>query len=284
MAKADEVPWVPFDFVKWLAACDGMPGHVELVYWRLTCLAYKAGDGVVKGARSRLAYRCKVTPEQYDDAIEQLHDDGKVIVHDDGVHLPNVIERLRDARDKMQAARERTANARKIAQIRRERDCSTDEAREIFRQMQEGEADAGNPALKTPEPEPEPEQPPPKPWQISAEDAAETWNAVTGGLGLPQVEKITDSRLKHLRARLKDHDGFQGLSGADLWRYACNQIKFSRFLLGKKPGLDWRANFDFAVRPDRFAKLIEGGYTDAVETEPQSGGGQLQDMLRRMGR
>jgi hypothetical protein len=284
MAKADEITWVPFDFVKWLAACDGMPGHVELVYWRLTCLAYKAGDGVVKGARSRLAYRCKVAPEQYDDAIEQLEGDGKVAVHDDGVHLPNVIERLRDARDKMAAKRERTANARKVAEIKRERNCSTDEARQIFRQMQEGKSDAGNPVSESPEQDPEPEQPQPKPWQISAEDAAETWNAVTGGLGLPQVEKITDSRLKHLRARLKDHDGFHDLSGADLWRYACNQIKFSRFLLGKKQGADWRANFDFAVRPDHFAKLIEGGYTDAVEIEPQSGGGQLQDMLRRMGR
>lgn len=72
------------------------------------------------------------------------------------------------------------------------------------------------------------------------------------GSGLAQVIKITDERMKRLKARIEDHGGQAIIDGI-------RQIPENDFLLGKgKEG--WKANFDWLLQPKSCAKLLEGGY------------------------
>jgi len=294
-----DVDWIPFEFLRWMTSCEGMPGPIELVFFRLTLQAYKSGIGFAQGSSLRLAARCKVDRATYDEAIEYLVEDGKVLVQDGGIAVPSAQKRLQDARDRIDESRNRTAKAREIAAIRRETDCTLKEARAVYAQRHgEGEAvteekpDSTAPVI---------EELPPKErtdntdrqtekqkpiWHVPAADAALIWNNNASSFGLPKVDKLTDSRLGHLRARLKDHDGFRDMHGLDLWSFACAQIQHSQFLLGKKGDRQWKANFDSMVRPDNFAKLIEGGYSDPIkpDDDPDEGGnGQLQSILSDWG-
>ena len=80
----------------------------------------------------------------------------------------------------------------------------------------------------------------------------QTWNSMAEAAGLSKVEKITDSRLRHLKARIADH-------GFDKLNEAFKRIPESPFLMG---GGDrgWKATIDSMIRPDNAAKLIEGAY------------------------
>lgn len=84
------------------------------------------------------------------------------------------------------------------------------------------------------------------------QQAVDDWNATADEHGLSRVQKLTKSRKAKLKARLKDAGGIEG------WRAALAKVSESPFLLGKES--DWRANFDFMLREERFAKLMEGGY------------------------
>lgn len=87
----------------------------------------------------------------------------------------------------------------------------------------------------------------------------DAWNAMAATCGLPQIEKLTDSRKGHLESRLAEH-------GADKIIAGIATVPKSKFLLGQNDR-KWRADFDWLVRPDRCAKLIEGGYLDDAEAK-----------------
>ena len=87
---------------------------------------------------------------------------------------------------------------------------------------------------------------------------AEAWNAMASQYGLAQVAKFTDTRKTHLKKRIEEH-------GAEKLIKAIDSIPDYPFLLGRSDS-GWKANFDWFIRPDRCAKLIEGGY------ERQEGG------------
>lgn len=84
-------------------------------------------------------------------------------------------------------------------------------------------------------------------------EAVEHFNAVAREVGLPQVERLTDKRMRHLRARLQD------LEGLGPWFGVVNSIRESPFLRGQKT--DWRCDFDWLVNQSNFVKVIEGKYT-----------------------
>ena len=87
------------------------------------------------------------------------------------------------------------------------------------------------------------------------------WNAMAKGSGLPVVEKITDSRRRSCRARLRE-DGLQAIA------CAIERIPRSPFLTGQTK--DWRADFDFLLRPDTVTKINEGKYDQSSKTDRQS--------------
>jgi len=81
---------------------------------------------------------------------------------------------------------------------------------------------------------------------------------------LPKVKTLTDTRKRYLRARWKEHPGM------DFWRELFEKVEASDFLTGRadygnrKPFI---ANFEWIIRPNNFAKILEGIY-DNRDSDP----------------
>lgn len=136
-----------------------------------------------------------------------------------------------------------------------------------------------NPNESKPEPEPEPyklEEPkgslpevtsgaPPsaQPVNVNAEAVAE-YNRAAGEVGWPKVQKMTPTRSKALRARLKDCGGMDG------WRHAIQSAAKSDFLCGRS-SRPWAGfSFDWLVKPQNFTKLMEGNYANRDHHHPSA--------------
>lgn len=78
------------------------------------------------------------------------------------------------------------------------------------------------------------------------------WNEMARAHGLTQVAKMTGQRPSKLKARIRDHGVTAIVTGIDM-------IPKSPFLMGKNDR-QWKADFDWLLRPDACTKLIEGGY------------------------
>lgn len=93
------------------------------------------------------------------------------------------------------------------------------------------------------------------------ENSVQAWNAMAQRVGLPAVRgRLTGSRLSMLKARIAEH-------GPDAIGEAIAAIERSPFCRGETKQ-DWRADFKFMVRPDNFAKLLEGGYDPPNRMHP----------------
>ena len=81
---------------------------------------------------------------------------------------------------------------------------------------------------------------------------------------LPKVKALTDTRKRYLRARWKEHPDM------DFWRELFEKVEASDFLTGRadygnrKPFI---ANFEWIIRPNNFAKILEGIY-DNRDSDP----------------
>ena len=83
--------------------------------------------------------------------------------------------------------------------------------------------------------------------------AVEFWNTMAAENGLPQVQRITETRHRKLRRRLAECGGLEG------WRVALAKVAESEFLKGNGPN-GWRADFDFILQQSSFTWLLEGVY------------------------
>jgi len=87
------------------------------------------------------------------------------------------------------------------------------------------------------------------------------WNSFAKQNDLAQVQKLTDTRKRHLKARLKDCGNLQDVI------HILHQTATSSFLMGEnKRG--WKMDFDFFVTESRFTKIAEGAY-DRSTSQPQ---------------
>ena len=85
--------------------------------------------------------------------------------------------------------------------------------------------------------------------------AVNAWNDMAQDTGLVRVQKLTNQRRPHLRARLKDGGGIEG------WRLAVHKVSEIGGLCGHgKTG--WKASFDWLLKEQAFTKLMEGAYDD----------------------
>ena len=73
------------------------------------------------------------------------------------------------------------------------------------------------------------------------------WNT----LPLPQIQKLSDTRKKHLSAIIKEY-------GIDKVLEVIDSISHSDFLTGKTK--EWKCNFDWAIKESNFLKIVEGNY------------------------
>lgn len=97
---------------------------------------------------------------------------------------------------------------------------------------------------------------------LAIDDVAEAvaaFNDMAARHGISQVQKMTDTRRKALRGRLKDCGGIEG------WRMALSKIEASDFLTGRSR--DWRCDFDWTTKPANFTKLMEGNYDNRTRPD-----------------
>lgn len=80
----------------------------------------------------------------------------------------------------------------------------------------------------------------------------EAWELRMVPQGFPAVRRMTGTRERHLRARLKENS-------FDDWQRAFAALERSAFCRGENDR-GWRADFDFLLQPKSFTKLIEGAY------------------------
>ena len=120
-----------------------------------------------------------------------------------------------------------------------------------------------NPSTHT---HPEGESPPTRKAAPASDDCAivvSAWNDMARAAGLRTCAKLSDTRRRRCRARLKD-DGLQAI------QRAIQQVPRSAFLRGDAG--DWAgANIDFLLRPDTVTKILEGQYDDRPASAPQRG-------------
>lgn len=80
---------------------------------------------------------------------------------------------------------------------------------------------------------------------------------------LPKVQRVTDARRKAVKARIKD-------VGLDTVLSVIEAANESDFLSGRVS--DWRATFDWIMKPANFAKILEGNYANRKRKQPEAGG------------
>jgi len=87
------------------------------------------------------------------------------------------------------------------------------------------------------------------------------YNEMLGDV-LPPVRFRSEWREKMVRARTKQY-----LKNLDGWKRYFEIVRRSPFLLGKKKGVDWRANFDWLIRPNNMTKVLDGVYLEGTFPE-----------------
>jgi len=97
------------------------------------------------------------------------------------------------------------------------------------------------------------ESPPPPSGE--AEAVMEAWNRMAETAGLPQVKMLSAGRRKHLLSRLRE-TAWRGV-----WAEAIAQVPTVPALCGRNDR-GWKANFDWFLRPESVAKLVEGRYSN----------------------
>ena len=81
----------------------------------------------------------------------------------------------------------------------------------------------------------------------------------------PRIKAWTGTRQSNLRTRWREDSKRQSL---DYWRRLFSHVAASPFLTGRVQGQGGRpfhAGLDWLVKPDNFAKVIEGRYHDKGE-------------------
>ena len=98
--------------------------------------------------------------------------------------------------------------------------------------------------LKENPPSPKGDTPP-----MKIEDFAESWNAMAKRASLPLVKALTKSRRAAFRQRLAEH-------GPEPFSTVLQAVEQSDFHRGKNDR-NWKADFDFVLKPDKFVRLLE---------------------------
>jgi hypothetical protein len=91
---------------------------------------------------------------------------------------------------------------------------------------------------------------------LTLEEVAEDWNAMAESVGLPLVRKLTPSRRRQFKVRLREYRDIED------WQRAFKTIRETPWMHGDN-ARGWRADFDFLLQSKSFTKLTEGAYGQA---------------------
>ena len=87
------------------------------------------------------------------------------------------------------------------------------------------------------------------------------WNAAVEHAGLPRVTRLSAARKRHVLARLKDEPDLA------VWSRAFALIAADPFCRGTNDR-GWRANFDYALRPEKCGRWLDLARTGPTEATP----------------
>lgn len=87
---------------------------------------------------------------------------------------------------------------------------------------------------------------------LTSTEIVEAWNQRMVPQGFPAVKRLTGTRQRQLKARLRENT-------IDDWQQAMAALERSAFCRGENDR-GWRADFDFLLQPKSFTKLLEGAY------------------------
>lgn len=91
---------------------------------------------------------------------------------------------------------------------------------------------------------------------LTPDEVVGDWNELAAKYDLPRVRKLTDSRRRRLKARLRQYPEIED------WQRAFSEIANNKWMHGDNPK-GWRADFDFLLQDKSFTKLTEGAYGQA---------------------
>lgn len=92
----------------------------------------------------------------------------------------------------------------------------------------------------------------PTPAPLTVNEIVEAWNERMVPQGFPAVRRLTETRKRQLKARLRENT-------IEDWQQAMSALERSAFCKGENDR-GWRADFDFLLQPKSFTKLLEGAY------------------------
>lgn len=95
----------------------------------------------------------------------------------------------------------------------------------------------------------------------SQQEVVDAWNKVASEEGFVTVRQVTSDRQRALKARLADPHWD--------WRQALELIRGSPWCHGHNPS-NWRATFDFFIRPKTVNALLEGHYRDNAPPDSEN--------------
>jgi hypothetical protein len=124
--------------------------------------------------------------------------------------------------------------------------------KEESREEEKGEDSPLPPAAPAEPDPPEPDLLGKRPTKAECASVMEAWNAMAVTCGLSQAVKLTDPREKSTRCRIEDY-------GREKIAEAMALIPSRNWLLGDNDR-QWKADFEWFIRPDSIAKLLEGNY------------------------
>jgi hypothetical protein len=105
-------------------------------------------------------------------------------------------------------------------------------------------------------------------------EAARRWNTLAEKLDLPRIAKLTETRKRSIKARLRDAGGLSG------WNIALEKVAASAFCRGENDRA-WRADIDWLASERGFTRLMEGKF-DRAPSGP-GGGGSLAAAFADLG-
>jgi hypothetical protein len=250
----DRHVYVPFYMSDWLAGTSRMTRLVRSVYFDI-CLYNWDKMQPVPDAELMLML-ADIAP-QGDDIVSALIGSGKLKRDERGVYQHRALAEAEKAFDlwfrKSQGGKTRTGGGKPAGGEHQDSSESRGENRaeqNRAEQKEDGESDDSHGG----------EAPPNARRTYDSQSVINAWNEMAQAAGLTQMKKLTEERRKRLRARIEEHGEPALIEGINL-------IPSSPFLMGGGER-GWKANFDWMLRPEQCAKLIEGAFHNGGEGRP----------------
>lgn len=279
------VRFVRFYPSDWRSGCIGMTMEQEGLYIRICAFIYETDRRLPKDPLIAAKFM-GVHPNAYRKIHAQLCALGKLTEHDDGWSVVRVERELAAARGAIGSTDTSGIGNRQADQVEGRQDCedtlgdttpvtpldtpldTPHNTGGVFsKSVNEISTALIEPVTNNQNHKKKPRKPLKGASPSDCLTAFEGWNDLALRSGLAQANFMTPKRQRSIGARLRE-------AGADGWCKALSHIEQSAFLTGQNDR-GWRITLDWMVKPDNFAKLVDGAYGNGRHAEPKKSAWQI---------